>query len=79
MAVTPSTTLITTAGQVATTAFDAVSLQNAGQRSMDIKGMANQALLQLSEAKRTLTLILNVTDPSDPQLTPIEDMLASLV
>jgi hypothetical protein len=79
MAVTPSTTLITTAGQVAAAAFDAVSLQNAAQRDMDIKGMANQAYLQLTEAKRTLVLIGNVADSADPQLTAINNMLASLV
>jgi len=79
MSVTPSTTLITTAGQVAGTAFDAVSLQNAGQHGMDIKGMANLALLQLTEAKKTLVLIGNVADPADPQLASINNMLASLV
>jgi hypothetical protein len=79
MTVTPSITLITTAEQVAATAFDAVSVQNAGARDVDLKGMANQALLQLLEAKKTLTAILNVTDTADPQLVAISDMLASLV
>jgi len=79
MTVTPSTTLITTAGQVAGTAFDAVSVQNAGQHDLDIKGMANQALLHLLEAKKTLTQIMNVTDTADPQLASINNMLASLV
>jgi hypothetical protein len=79
MAVTPSTTLITTAGQVAATAFDAASLQNAAQHDMDIKGMANQAFLQLTEAKKTLALIGNIADPADPQMTAINNMLASLV
>ena len=79
MTVTPSTTLITTARQVATTAFDGTSLQNAAQRDMDIKGMANQAVLQLSEAKRTLALIMNIADPADAQLAAINNLLASLV
>ena len=79
MSVTPSTTLITTAEQVTATAFDAVSLQNAAQNDLDINGMAKQALLQLLEAKKTLTEILNVTDPADPQLAAINNMLASLV
>ena len=79
MTVTPSTTLITTARQVATTAFGAASLKNAAQRDLDIKGMANQALLQLSEAKKTLALIMNIADPADPQLATINNLLASLV
>ena len=79
MTVTPSTTLITTAGQVAATAFDAASVQNAGAKDLDLKGMANQALLQLLEAKKTLTEIMNIADPADPQLAAINNMLASLV
>jgi hypothetical protein len=79
MTVTPSTTLITTSYEVATTAFDNVSLQNAAQHAIDIRGMANQAYLQLTEARKTLTLIGNVADPADPQLASINNMLASLV
>jgi len=78
MAVTPSTTLITTTQAVVTAGFDAVTTSNAVQHGLDAVGSINLALMKLCEAKRTLNLISAVLDANDPQAGNIANVLASL-
>ncbi len=76
MTVTPSTTIITNLKDVtpptANTITDSVSV------GMDVNGMLALALTKAYELKECLTLLAEHTDPADPNLVTIDNVLASL-
>jgi hypothetical protein len=74
---TPSTTIITNLKNV--TAPTANTLADADTYGMDMPGMLSEALLKANELKVCLTLIVNKTDSADPNLTTLNNVLASLV
>ncbi len=73
---TPSTTIITNLKGLA--APTANTLVDADAYGMDMPGMLSGALLKASELKVCLTVIANKTDSADPNLTTINNILASL-
>jgi hypothetical protein len=76
MTTTPSTTIITNLKSV--TASTANTLKNAGAEGVDMPGMLALALSKAYEMKVCLTLIVRSTDSADPNLTALDDILASL-
>jgi hypothetical protein len=73
---TPSTTIITNLKTL--TAPTANTLTDADTYGMDMPGMLSGALLKANELKVCLTLIVNKTDSADPNLTTLNNILASL-
>jgi|HubBroStandDraft_1064217.scaffolds.fasta_scaffold65680_4 hypothetical protein len=73
---TPSTTIIT--NLKTSTAPTANTLTDAETYGMDMPGMLSGALLKANELKVCLTLIVNKTDSADPNLTTLNNILASL-
>lgn len=76
MSTTPSTTIITNLKSA--TASTANTLKNAGLAGVDMAGMLALALSKANELKLCLTLIVRATDGADPNLTALNDILASL-
>jgi hypothetical protein len=77
MTVTPSTTIITNLkGLSAPTANTIADSTAAG---MDVSGMLALSLTKAYELKACLNLIVEHTDSADPNLTTLDDVLASLV
>jgi len=74
---TPSTTIITNLKTL--TAPTANTLGDADTYGMDMPGMLSEALLKANELKVCLTLIVGRTDSADPNLTTLNNVLASLV
>jgi hypothetical protein len=73
---TPSTTIITNLkGVSAPTANTVTDSTTAG---MDVNGMLAEALTKAYELKSSLTLLAEHTDSADPNLTTINNILASL-
>lgn len=76
MSTIPSTTIITNLKNV--TAPTANTITDAGAEGMDMPGMLALALGKAYELKVCLTLIAAHTDSADPNLTTLNDVLASL-
>jgi hypothetical protein len=76
MTTIPSTTIITNLKSA--TAPTANTLKSAGIGGLDMPGMLAQALNKANELKVCLALIVRVTDSADPNLTTLNDILASL-
>lgn len=78
---TPSTTLITNMKTVVNTAPTAATevLANAAAGPItDVNGLQQSVLLNLQEASSKLTSLISVTDASDPDLSLMQNVLASL-
>jgi hypothetical protein len=76
MSTIPSTTIITNLKALA--APTANTLKSAGAGGTDMAGMLALALSKAAELKLCLTLLARVTDSADPNLTTVNDILASL-
>jgi secreted protein with Ig-like and vWFA domain len=76
MTTIPSTTII--ANLKSATASTANTLKSAGAGGVDMAGMLALALSKANELKLCLTLIVRSTDGADPNLTALNDILASL-
>ena len=76
MSTIPSTTIITNLKSVS--ASTANTLKNAGAGGIDMQGMLALALSKANELKACLTLVVRSTDGADPNLTALNDILASL-
>jgi hypothetical protein len=76
MTTTPSTTIITNLKSVS--ASTANTLKSASAGGVDMPGMLALALSKAYEMKVCLTLIVRSTDSADPNLTELNDILASL-
>lgn len=74
---TPSTTIITNLKGLATPTAN--TLKTAGSEGIDIAGMMALAFNKAAELKVCLTLITKGTDGADPNLTTLNNVLASLV
>jgi hypothetical protein len=76
MSIVPSTTIITNLKNL--TAPTANTLADSNTWAIDMPGMMASALSKANELKGCLTLIVRATDPADPNLTTLNDILASL-
>jgi hypothetical protein len=76
MSTTPSTTILTNLKTL--TAPTANTLKSAGSEGFDIQGMLALALVKANELKACLTLVERASDGADPNLTSINEVLASL-
>ncbi len=76
MSTTPSTTIITNLKNA--TASTTNTLKTAGAGGIDMTGMLALALSKADELKNCLTLVVGSTDSADPNLTTLNDILASL-
>jgi hypothetical protein len=76
MSTIPSTTIITSLKSA--TASTANTLKSASAGGTDMPGMLALALSKADELKVCLTLIVRSTDSADPNLTTLNDILASL-
>jgi secreted protein with Ig-like and vWFA domain len=76
MSIVPSTTIITNLKTV--TASTTNTLRSAGAGGVDMVGMLALALSKANELKACLTLLVRSTDGADPNLTTLNDILASL-
>jgi hypothetical protein len=74
---TPSTTIITNLKGL--TAPTANTLTDADTYGMDMPGMLALALMKADELEVCLAAIVNKTDSADPNLTTLNNVLASLV
>ncbi|MFZ0420472.1 MAG: hypothetical protein WAM04_20380, partial [Candidatus Sulfotelmatobacter sp.] len=76
MSTVPSTTIITNLKNM--TSPTANTLADANAEGMDMPGMLSLALTKANELKVCLTLMVRSTDSADPNLTNLNDILASL-
>ncbi|MGD0990641.1 MAG: hypothetical protein ABR874_22780 [Candidatus Sulfotelmatobacter sp.] len=76
MSTVPSTTIVTNLKNV--TPPTANTLADATAGGTDMPGMLALALAKAYELKQCLTLIVGKTDSADPNLTTLNDVLASL-
>jgi hypothetical protein len=76
MSTVPSTTIITNLKNVTTPTANTIA--DATTYGMDMPGMLALALTKAYELKECLTLIAAKTDSADPNLTTLNDVLASL-
>lgn len=76
MSTVPSTTIITNLKNVASSTSNTRADAFAG--GMDMPGMMALALTKAYALKQCLTLIVAKTDGADPNLTALNDVLASL-
>jgi hypothetical protein len=76
MTTIPSTTIITNLKTL--TQSTGNTLKSAGAEGIDMQGMLALALSKANELKGCLTLIARSTDSADPNLTTLNDILASL-
>jgi hypothetical protein len=76
MTTTPSTTIITNLKDLS--APTANTIADATAAGLDINGMLALSLTKAYELKTCLQLIVGVTDPADPNLATLDDVLASL-
>jgi hypothetical protein len=74
---TPSTTIITNLKSAAAPTGN--TLKAAGTAGLDVNGMLALAQSKALELKTCLTLLARATDGADPNLTTINNILASLV
>jgi hypothetical protein len=76
MSTVPSTTIISNLKAATTPTTN--TLKIAGTGGVDMPGMLALALSKAGELKVCLTLIVRSTDGADPNLTALNDILASL-
>lgn len=76
MSTVPSTTIITNLKNL--TAPTANTIADADAYGMDMPGMLALALTKAYELKLCLTAVVAKTDGADPNLTTLNDVLASL-
>jgi hypothetical protein len=76
MTTIPSTTIITNLKSAS--AATANTLKSAGAGGIDMPGMLALALIKANELKACLALVVRSTDSADPNLTALNDILASL-
>jgi len=76
MTTIPSTTIITNLKSLS--ASTANTLKSASAGGVDMPGMLALALSKANELKVCLTLVVRSTDGADPNLTTLNDILASL-
>jgi hypothetical protein len=76
MSTTPSTTIVSNLKSA--TASTANTLKSASGGGIDMAGMLALALSKANELKVCLTLIVRSTDGADPNLTALNNILASL-
>jgi hypothetical protein len=76
MTTIPSTTIITNLKNAS--ASTANTLKSAGTAGIDMAGMLALALSKANELKACLALVVRSTDSADPNLTTLDDILASL-
>lgn len=76
MSTVPSTTIITNLKNVSAPTSN--TLADATAEGMDMPGMLALSLTKAYELKVCLTLIAAHTDSADPNLTTLNDVLASL-
>ncbi|HVI10785.1 MAG TPA: hypothetical protein VND65_21020 [Candidatus Binatia bacterium] len=76
MTTVPSTTIITNLKNL--TAPTANTISDANSYGMDMPGMLSLALAKAYELKLCVTVIASKTDSADPNLTTLNDILASL-
>jgi hypothetical protein len=76
MSTTPSTTIITNLKGAASSTAN--TLKSAGAGGIDMPGMLALALSKAAELKVCLALIVRSTDGADPNLTTLNNILASL-
>jgi hypothetical protein len=76
MSTVPSTTIITNLKTVSSSTAN--TLKSAGAGGIDMAGMLALALSKANELKVCLTLLVRSTDAADPNLTTLNDILASL-
>jgi hypothetical protein len=76
MSTVPSTTIITNLKNATTATANTLKSANVG--GIDMPGMLSLALSKATELKVCLALIVKSTDGADPNLTTLNDVLASL-
>lgn len=76
MSTVPSTTIITNLKSA--TAATTNTLRTASTGGVDMAGMLQLALSKANELKVCLSVIARSTDGADPNLTTLNDILASL-
>jgi hypothetical protein len=76
MTIVPSTTIVTNLKNVTPPTANTIADATAG--GLDMPGMLALALTKAYELKECLTLIVGKTDSADPNLTTLDDILASL-
>jgi hypothetical protein len=76
MSIVPSTTIITNLKTAS--AATANTLRSGNAAGMDTAGMLALAVSKANELKVCLTLLVRSTDGADPNLTTLNDILASL-
>jgi hypothetical protein len=76
MSTTPSTTIVTNLKTLANPTAN--TLKSAGLDGFDMPGMLALALSKANELKACLTLLVKASDGADPNLTALNDILASL-
>ena len=76
MTTTPSTTIITNLRTASASTSN--TLKSASTGGVDMPGMLALALSKANELKGCLTLVARSTDSADPNLTTLNDILASL-
>ena len=76
MSTVPSTTIITNLKTL--TLSTANTLKSAGSGGIDMAGMLALAFSKAAELKLCLNQIIKSTDGADPNLTALNDILASL-
>ena len=76
MSTVPSTTIITNLKNVTPPTTNTIA--DATANGMGMSGMLALALIKAYELKQCLTSIVGKTDSADPNLTTLNDVLASL-
>jgi len=76
MSTVPSTTIVTNLKNVS--APTANTIASSVAYGLDVNGMLAEALTKAYELKNCLTLLTAHTDSADPNLTTLNDVLASL-
>jgi hypothetical protein len=76
MTTIPSTTIITNLRTASASTSN--TLKSASTGGVDMPGMLALALSKANELKGCLTLVARSTDSADPNLTTLNDILASL-
>jgi hypothetical protein len=76
MTTIPSTTIITNLRTLASSTAN--TLKSANTNGVDMPGMIALALSKALEMKACLALVVRSTDSADPNLTTLNDILASL-
>jgi hypothetical protein len=76
MTTVASTTIVTNLKSLS--ASTGLTFKSAGAQGIDMAGMLSLALAKALELKACLTSVVRATDGGDPNLTTLNDILASL-